>query len=72
MKTEAEAKEAEGEFSEIEVKNAVATVREADEEHILDIAHKRTREAGSIVLHVEQDMDERESEDRHLECRGLP
>ena len=50
--------EAEGEFSEIEVKNDVAKGREADEEHP---GHRTqaNEEAGSIVLHVEQDMDER-------------
>ena len=42
-KTEAEAKEADGEFSEVEVRNDVETVRETDEKNILDIAHKRTR-----------------------------
>ena len=59
-KTEAEAKEADGEFSEIEVKNDVETAGETDEEHP---GHRIVKEeAGSIVLHVghvRHDMDER-------------
>ena len=58
MKTEAEATQAGGEFSEIEVKSDVETVREADEEHP---GHRTqaNEEAGSIVLHAGNDMDEK-------------
>ena len=59
-KTEAEAKEADGELSEIEVKNDVETAGETDEEHP---GHRTANEdAGSIVLHVghvEHDMNVR-------------
>ena len=60
MKTEAEAKEADEEFSEIEVRNDVETVREADEEHP---GHRTqaNEEAGSIVLQVGNDMNERKT-----------
>ena len=60
-KTEVEAKEAYGEFSEIEERSDVETAGETDEEHP---GHRTTNEeAGSIVLHVgrvEHDMNERE------------
>ena len=56
-RTEAEAKEADGESSEFVAKNDVETARETDEEHP---GHRTANEeAGSIVLHVGHDMDER-------------
>ena len=62
MKTEAEAKEAGGEVSVIEVETDEDTVREADEEH-LGHRTQMNDEAGSIVLHVRYDMDEKELTD---------
>ena len=62
MKTEAEAKEAGGELSEIEVESDEETVREADEEH-LGHCTQTNEEAGSIVLHVGYDTDEKEKTD---------
>ena len=56
-------KEADGVFSEIEVRNDVETVREADEEHP---GHRTqpNEEAGSIVLNVGHDMNVKENNDR--------
>ena len=59
MKTETETKEAGGEFSEIEVKSDVETVREADEDH-LGHRTQANEEEGSIVLHAGNDMDEKD------------
>ena len=57
---EAEAKEADGEFSEIKVRNDVEAAGETGEGHP---GHRTVNEeAGHIVLnveHVEHDMDER-------------
>ena len=64
-KTEAEANEADGEFSEIEVKNHVETAEGADEEYL---GHRTANEeAGSIVLHVGHDMNEKEKNDEEAD-----
>ena len=70
MKTGAGAKEAGGELSEIEVKSDEETVREADEE-FPEHCTQTNEEAGSIVLHVGNDMDEKE-QTCHREWSSLP
>ena len=69
-KTEPEGKEADEEFSEIEVMNDVETVRETDEEQSWT-SHTSERR-GWFHRAPCRTRHGRENEDRHFEWRGLP